>query len=118
LDFFKKINDTYGHDAGDTALKTFAEILTAHTRQSDMCARLGGEEFLVMTTHANQEGVKTAIERIRKRFENTKFAFGEQTITATASFGIAGFLGTKPPDWHTLVARCRYRFVHSEGERT
>jgi two-component system cell cycle response regulator len=42
LDFFKKVNDTYGHDAGDTALKTFAGILTAHTRESDMCARLGG----------------------------------------------------------------------------
>ena len=45
LDSFKKVNDTYGHDAGDTVLKTFAEILKTHTRQSDICARLGGEEF-------------------------------------------------------------------------
>ena len=45
LDFFKKVNDIYGHEAGDTTLKTFAAILTAHTRGSDMCARLGGEEF-------------------------------------------------------------------------
>ena len=105
LDFFKKVNDTYGHDAGDTALKTFAEILTVHTRQSDMCARLGGEEFLVMMTHADKEGAETAIERIRKQFENTKFAFGNHTVTATASFGIAGFRGSKPPDWNALVAR-------------
>ena len=105
LDFFKKVNDIYGHDAGDTALKTFAEILTAQTRESDMCARLGGEEFLVMMTHADKEGTKTAVERIRKQFEGTKFAFGNHTMTATASFGIAGFRGTKPPDWNALVAR-------------
>jgi diguanylate cyclase (GGDEF)-like protein len=105
LDLFKKINDTHGHDAGDTALKAFAEILTAHTRESDMCARLGGEEFLVMMTHADKEGAKTAVERIRHQFEGTKFAFGNHTVTATASFGIAGFRGTKPPDWNALVAR-------------
>jgi len=105
LDLFKKINDTHGHDAGDTALKAFAEILTAHTRKSDMCARLGGEEFLVMMTHADKEGAKTAVERIRQQFEGTKFAFGNHTMTATASFGIAGFRGTKPPDWNVLVAR-------------
>ena len=105
LDFFKKVNDIYGHDAGDTALKAFAQILTAQTRESDMCARLGGEEFLVMMTHADKEGAKTAVERIRKQFEGTKLAFGNRTMTATASFGIAGFRGTKPPDWNSLVAR-------------
>jgi two-component system cell cycle response regulator len=104
LDFFKKVNDTYGHDAGDTALKTFAEILTAHTRQSDMCARLGGEEFLLMMTHADQEGARTVVERIRKQFENTKFTFGDSIVTVTASFGIAGFRGTRPADWNALVA--------------
>jgi two-component system, cell cycle response regulator len=105
LDFFKKVNDTHGHDAGDTVLKTFADILTTHTRQSDMCARLGGEEFLVMMTHADREGAKTAVERIRRQFEITKFTFGSHAITATASFGVAGLSGTKPPDWNGLVVR-------------
>src|ERR1700730_10989337 len=68
LDHFKSINDTYGHDTGDTVLKT-------HTRQSGMCARLGGEEFLVMMTHSDREGTQSAAERIRKQFEGTKFAF-------------------------------------------
>jgi diguanylate cyclase (GGDEF)-like protein len=102
---FKNVNDTYGHDAGDTVLKSFAEILKAHTRQSDICARLGGEEFLVMLSHTDKEGTKTAVERIRKQFESTKFTFGNTTITATASFGVAGFRGTKPPDLNALVAR-------------
>ena len=105
LDFFKKVNDTYGHDAGDIALKAFAEILTAHTRQSDICARLGGEEFLIMMTHADKEGAETAVERIRKQFESTKFAFGNHAMTATASFGIAGFRGTEHSDWNAVVAR-------------
>ncbi len=104
LDLFKKVNDTYGHDAGDTVLKTFAEILRAHTRQSDICARLGGEEFLVMLTHADKEGTRTAVERIRKQLESTIFAFGDSTTAVTASFGIAGFRGTKPPEWNALVA--------------
>ncbi len=108
LDLFKKVNDTYGHDAGDTVLKNFAEILKANTRQSDMCARLGGEEFLVIITHADKEGVKTVVERIRKQFETNKVIVGTATIAATASFGIAGFRGTKPPALDALVARADY----------
>jgi diguanylate cyclase (GGDEF)-like protein len=56
-------------------------------------------------THADKEGARTAVERIRKQFEKTKFAFGNHTITATASFGMAGFRGVKPADWNALVAR-------------
>src|ERR1700683_939213 len=104
LDLFKKVTNPYGHDAGDIVLTPFAEILKRHTRQSDICARLGGEEFLVMITHSDKEGTTTAIERIRKQFENTKFTFGDSTATATASFGIAGFRGTKCPNWNALVA--------------
>jgi diguanylate cyclase (GGDEF)-like protein len=105
LDLFKKVNDTYGHDAGDTVLKSFAEILKVITRQSNICARLGGEEFLVMFTHANKEGAQTAVEKIRKQFESKKFTFGNNTVTVTASFGVAGFRGTKPPGLNVLVAR-------------
>src|ERR1035438_3079709 len=103
LDLFKRVNDTYGHDAGDIVLKTFAEILKTSTRQSDICARLGGEEFLVMITHSDKEGTKIAVERVRKQLENTTFTLGTSTVTATASFGIAGFRGTNPPDWNALV---------------
>src|SRR5580704_10020243 len=120
LDLFKNINDTYGHDAGDTVLKSFAEILKTHTRQSGICARLGGEEFLVMMTHSDREGTQSAVERIRKQFENTKFTFGNSTISATASFGIAGFHGTEPPEWNALVSRADtalYAAKHSGRNR-
>ncbi len=105
LDLFKKVNDTFGHDAGDTVLKSFAKILMANTRQSDICARLGGEEFLLMITHANKEDAKIVVERIRKQFESKKFTFENSTTTVTASFGIAGFCGSKPPDLNALVSR-------------
>ena len=56
-----------------------------------------------MMTHSDRGGTKTAVERIRKQFENTTFTFGNSTVTETASFGIAGFRGTDPPDWNALV---------------
>jgi diguanylate cyclase (GGDEF)-like protein len=105
LDLFKKVNDTYGHDAGDTVLKSFARILKANTRQSDICARLGGEEFLVMIAHGDDEDTKTVVERIRTQLESQKFTFGNSTTIVTASFGVAGFRGTKPLDWNAFVAR-------------
>ncbi len=105
LDLFKQVNDTFGHDAGDTVLQTLAQILKANTRQSNICARWGGEEFLIMITHADRENANTAIERIRKQFETKKFIFKDRTIAVTASFGMAGFRGTKPPDLSVLLAR-------------
>lgn len=105
LDHFKSINDTHGHDAGDTVLKSFAEVLKSKTRESDMCGRLGGEEFLVVITHVEEkENVNIAIERIRKQFRVQKFTVAGRTFGATASFGIAGFHGSKPSDLNTLVA--------------
>jgi two-component system, cell cycle response regulator len=105
LDLFKKVNDTFGHDAGDTVLKSFATILATNTRQSNICARLGGEEFLLMITHSDKQDAKTVVERIRKQFESTKFTFGSSTTSVTASFGIAGFCGSKPPELNALVSR-------------
>jgi two-component system, cell cycle response regulator len=105
LDSFKNVNDTFGHDAGDTVLKQFATILATNTRHSNICARLGGEEFLLIITHGDKEDAKTAVERIRKQFESTKFTFGNSTTSVTASFGIAGFCGGKPLALNTLVSR-------------
>lgn len=105
LDRFKTINDAHGHAAGDIVLQRFAEVLNANTRRSDMCARLGGEEFLLVLGHVkDKQGVAIAIEKIRKQFENQKFTFGNSVVTATASFGVAEFHGVEPPDLNTLIA--------------
>jgi two-component system, cell cycle response regulator len=105
LDHFKSINDTHGHDAGDIVLKSFAEILKSNTRSSNICGRLGGEEFLVVLTHAEKDNATIAIERIRKQFEAQKFTVGHLTFGATASFGIAGLRATARPDFSDLVTR-------------
>jgi diguanylate cyclase (GGDEF)-like protein len=105
LDHFKTINDTYGHDAGDTVLKAFSEILKRYSRRSDICGRIGGEEFLLILTHANEVNAKVVLERIRAELEAIKFNFDGHDLTVTASFGLAGFSGTRAPDFNRLVAQ-------------
>jgi diguanylate cyclase (GGDEF)-like protein len=105
LDHFKAVNDAHGHDAGDTVLKKFSEIVKANSRRSDMCGRIGGEEFLFVLTHTTQEGARVVIERIRAELEATKFVFDGTSLTVTASFGLAGFEGTQAPDFNQLVTQ-------------
>lgn len=105
LDHFKTVNDTHGHNAGDTVLKRFSEILKANSRRSDICGRIGGEEFLFILTHTTQENARVVIERIRGELEATKFDFGGSILTVTASFGLAGFEGTQAPDFNRLVSQ-------------
>ncbi len=106
IDHFKSVNDTYGHEAGDTVLKRFAEIIRNNTRYSDISGRIGGEEFLQVLTHSEEEGVRTLVERLRSAFMAERFAFGGMPSTmVTASFGIAGFRGKRATELSALVAR-------------
>jgi two-component system chemotaxis response regulator CheY len=91
LDHFKQVNDTFGHDAGDAVLQKFSKILKANTRASDLCGRLGGEEFLMVLTYATKEEALAVIERVRSEVDMTPFTFGGCTVRVTASFGLAGF---------------------------
>ena len=105
LDHFKRINDTFGHDAGDAVLKGFSEVLKANTRQSNMCGRLGGEEFLLILTHVDRKQAEIPIERIRQQFEMQEFSFEGKTAVVTASFGVAGFRGGAPSELGSLLSR-------------
>ena len=105
LDHFKTVNDTYGHDAGDVVLKSFSEILKSNSRQSDICGRIGGEEFLLVLTHTTEENAKRVIDRVRAELEATQFNFDGNNLKVTASFGLAGFAGTRAPDFNRLVAQ-------------
>jgi diguanylate cyclase (GGDEF)-like protein len=88
IDHFKRVNDTFGHDAGDVALKTLAEIMREELRGVDTAARYGGEEFAVILPQADTEGAKVVAERLRARIEETRVP-GVGHITA--SLGIATF---------------------------
>jgi diguanylate cyclase (GGDEF)-like protein len=105
LDRFKRVNDAYGHDAGDIVLKRFADILKANTRHSDISGRIGGEEFLQVLTHADESNVRVVVERVRKQFEAERFTLNGKTVKVTASFGIAGFWGKTAPEFSKLVSQ-------------
>lgn len=66
LDFFKRVNDTFGHDVGDTVLRRFADLLRVECRHSDIVGRLGGEEFAVLAPETSLEAAQTMAERIRE----------------------------------------------------
>jgi diguanylate cyclase (GGDEF)-like protein len=105
LDCFKKINDSYGHDAGDLVLKKFGEILKINTRASDICGRMGGDEFLLVVTHTDHRNIQSTVDRLCRQIASEKFSFGNDILTVTGSFGISGFQGKEPPDFSTLVQR-------------
>ncbi len=103
LDHFKSVNDNYGHDAGDTVLKKFGEVLRANTRLSDISGRIGGEEFLLVLTHADESNVVVVLDRIRKQLSAERFEWNGSAINVTASFGVAGFSGKKAPEFKRLL---------------
>lgn len=88
LDHFKKLNDRYGHDTGDRALRLFADVLREAVRPSDLAARFGGEEFVVVLPDCDMEQGVQVIERIRERLART-LAVGE-VPAFTVSIGIVG----------------------------
>ena len=105
LDSFKSINDTHGHEGGDTLLQKFAEILKTAIRASDICGRLGGDEFLLVITHVEADSIQRTVERFREKLAEQDFQIGDTKVTITASFGIAGFHGKEILDFNTLVRR-------------
>ena len=90
IDFFKRINDTYGHDCGDDALVAVAEILKACVRDGDIVCRWGGEEFLLLVS-GNRGVATTVAERIRSRIENNVVEFGGNQIKFTMTLGVSTY---------------------------
>ncbi|MBA3032213.1 MAG: diguanylate cyclase [Gammaproteobacteria bacterium] len=89
LDHFKRINDTYGHAAGDAVLVDFAATVHDALRQVDCVSRLGGEEFAVLLTGCTVEDARMFAERLRQLVAERKVSYDEQDIEVTVSIGIA-----------------------------
>ena len=88
IDHFKKINDRYGHPTGDSVLLHLAIVLRANCRESDFLFRIGGEEFLILTSGDKEGGTQVA-EKIRGTLEREPYSDAECIIPVTASFGVA-----------------------------
>ncbi len=89
IDYFKAVNDTYGHAIGDEVLKHFSGICLEMARNLDVVARIGGEEFVVMLPQTNPEGAFIFAERFRERIFNASIVIQNQTIKYSVSIGIA-----------------------------
>src|SRR3984893_17748631 len=105
LDSFKSVNDTYGHIGGDALLQQFAALLKTVIRSSDICGRLGGDEFLLVITHVEADAISKTVESFREKLAQQQFEMGDERVSMTASFGIAGLTGKENLDFTTLVRR-------------
>jgi diguanylate cyclase (GGDEF)-like protein/PAS domain S-box-containing protein len=89
IDNFKKINDTYGHDVGDIVIKELANTIQNISREKDVCARFGGEEFVVFLPNVNSNKAIEVAERIRKKVNEIIVKIKEESLTFTISLGVA-----------------------------
>ncbi|WP_419769543.1 MAG: GGDEF domain-containing protein [Candidatus Marinarcus sp.] len=89
IDHFKKVNDTYGHDAGDSILKTFAKILQSQTRETDVLCRYGGEEFVAVVQFKLKRELLGYLKRIKSIVEQNKFVHENKKIHISFSAGVA-----------------------------
>ena len=90
IDHFKRINDTWGHSAGDQVLQAIGQLLRDSCRVYDVPGRYGGEEFCIVLPETKPGNTSVVAERIRRRLEATELACGDGSVVVTASIGIAG----------------------------
>ena len=110
LDFFKRVNDTYGHEAGDEVLKEVSAVLNSRFRESDVVARIGGEEFCVLTANMDPSHTRGIFETLRRSVEELRIKSGEHSIQPTVSIGVN--LNAREASLESAMARadeCLYR---------
>ncbi len=101
IDFFKMINDTYGHDVGDEAIRMIARVIKDSIRKSDIAIRFGGEEFLVLLHNCDRDYIKSVAEKIRTQFAKQTISAGTESFSKTLSIGTAMF-----PDDSESIWKC------------
>lgn len=103
IDFFKMVNDTYGHDVGDTVIKGLSEVLQESTRNSDLPIRYGGEEFVILLHNTSMEGAKLVGEKIRNAFAIKKYNLnGGEVLQKTLSVGISHYPSQGDSIWKAI----------------
>ncbi len=103
IDFFKKVNDSYGHLAGDAVLRSVAELLQAQLRTEDTLARYGGEEFVVLLRGVALSDAVRAAERLRTAIEKAPIQYGTQAVPVTLSIGCASVADCTEPSPEMLI---------------
>lgn len=109
LDFFKNINDSLGHIAGDEILRQVAALACEATRKADLLARYGGEEFILLLPDTPLDGAATVAENLRRRIASHTFRVGDQQISLTGSFGVVEIRADTGENFYRAVDRALYR---------
>jgi len=102
LDFFKQVNDQYGHDVGDMVLRETAIVIGKSVRDADIVIRFGGEEFFILLTDVNEGETVPVAEKIRKAIEENKFNIPSGSIMKTLSLGVSEFPGDSEGFWQAI----------------
>jgi two-component system cell cycle response regulator len=103
IDYFKKFNDTYGHQTGDVVLKALAYVIERSIRDSDLAARYGGEEFALVLYHTNKSAAYEVAERLRQMVESHEVQHNDNLLRVTISAGIATFPHERVHDSKELI---------------
>ena len=111
IDHFKRVNDTYGHQTGDSVLRSASQILQTNIRKIDFLGRFGGEEFLIICPETGKEGAMSLAEDMRKRIEEYEFPTVKHI---TISLGVATYSGND--DEESLIKRCDAALYQAKGE--
>ena len=118
IDFFKRVNDQFGHQAGDDVLRTVADIIRRRLRKSDTFVRYGGEEFLIVLPGAEKTAAVDVVEKIRESIGAQAFAFSDDSDLRhiTASAGVASFPDDGPDDFRSLQKMADDRLYRAKSK--
>lgn len=97
IDFFKRINDNYGHSAGDKTLRVIASALKKSLRTTDFIARFGGEEFVILLPESKLEDMEGPLNKIRQSVKRIPFKFKDKDVSISISIGVTAFTGEDNP---------------------
>lgn len=120
IDHFKKVNDTYGHQAGDEVIRVTAQKLVETHRNTDISGRYGGEEFVALLVNTPADGALYFTERLRKKIEKLSVHYEDLAIQYTVSLGVAEFSSDikDHTDWLQRADRALYEAKHSGRNRS
>jgi diguanylate cyclase (GGDEF)-like protein len=116
IDHFKRVNDTYGHQIGDEAIRAMADTCKKVTRPTDIVARYGGEEFIVTLTHTDGEGAMKVAERLRESVAELALPTDQGALTFTISIGVSVYIKTTKLE-QIIAAADRALYAAKSGGR-
>ncbi len=116
IDFFKNVNDTYGHDAGDMVLATLSAMFSDYMNELGFVARWGGEEFLFVFEHSNGDEAYVSLDTLREEVAQKEFRYGDSTLKLTITFGVEEY-GPRVAVDETIAAADKKLYLGKTGGR-